>query len=147
MIERRPVSSVLQSPAFRRQLENVIRGGLVSASHSRRTPVTTAPTPSAASRQPRQPVHAARRNPRPGALEVAPTESSSLPTGHCSETSSLNLLCPALCKQSENISKLCKFCIKSKKIALQCANNFLKNYAQCIKPRGSELLHLFQLQI
>ncbi|RUS89586.1 hypothetical protein EGW08_002604 [Elysia chlorotica] len=37
IIEQRPVSSLLQSPAFRRQLENVIRGGLVSASTSRRT--------------------------------------------------------------------------------------------------------------
>ncbi|GFO38062.1 mediator of RNA polymerase ii transcription subunit 24 [Plakobranchus ocellatus] len=42
MIESRPVSSVLQSPAFRRQLENVIRGGLVNARRNRPVAATTA---------------------------------------------------------------------------------------------------------
>ena len=34
---------------------------------------------------------------------------------------------------------LCKFCMKSKKFVLKCANNFehiMQNYARCIKPQG-----------
>ncbi|KAK3778080.1 hypothetical protein RRG08_044696 [Elysia crispata] len=75
IIEQRPVSSVLQSAAFRRRLENVIRGGLVSAGHSRRTTRATTSLSSASRRdlqqlQSRQaatavPSRPTRRSPRP----------------------------------------------------------------------------------
>ena len=40
---------------------------------------------------------------------------------------------PGLCKQSKNIKKFSKFCIKSKK---KCFWKLCKNYSRCIKPRG-----------
>ena len=45
---------------------------------------------------------------------------------------------PGFYTQSKNINKVCKFCIQSKKIALESANIFLilQNYARCITPRG-----------
>ena len=42
----------------------------------------------------------------------------------------------------QKINKMCKYCIKSKKIALKCSNNFeklckiMRNYVRCIEPRG-----------
>ncbi|GFR93490.1 neuralized-like protein 1A [Elysia marginata] len=83
IIERRPVSSVLQSPAFRRQLENVIRGGLVSAGRSRR--ITTTAATAGANRhdllhqRQRQSANAvlprpARRSPRPTLPDTASSE-------------------------------------------------------------------------
>ena len=48
---------------------------------------------------------------------------------------------PGLCKWSKNINKLCKFCIKSKKIALKCSNNFEK-LCMMHKLRGQNFLLL-----
>lgn len=82
IIERRPVSSVLQSAAFRRQLENVIRGGLNNARQIHHT-TSSATAGVGTSRHPRQRQSATnaalprptRRSPQPIQPEVVRPES------------------------------------------------------------------------